>query len=1171
MPKLHALLNEKFDLASERVLLTGAQAIVRLVLMQRAIDQQEGLNTAGYITGYRGSPLANLEAAFAMASDQTVKQDILFQPAINEDLAATAIWGTQQAELRGEGRFDGVFAIWYGKGPGVDRSGDALRHANHAGTSRHGGVLALMGDDHTCESSTSAHQSEFAFIDAMIPIFSPSNVQEIIDYGLLGYALSRYAGTWVGMKCVKDTAESTATIDGRLNRQAIRYPSEEEFQLPQGGLNIRTHDHPLEKELRLHTKKHDAILAFQRANNINCTIWSGGKAPKIGIITSGKSYTDTRQALADLKIDEHHAEQLGLALFKVAMPWPLEPIGILKFAEGKDCLLVIEEKRPIIEPRLKEILYDSAHRPHIVGKRNKDGEWLLPSTGGLDTLEIATAIAHTLIEHGEQPDNEINRALAVLNARKARRPTEAEPIFREAYFCAGCPHNRSTVVPEGARAYAGIGCHYMVQWMDRNTEGSTQMGAEGANWIGEALFSTRQHIFQNIGDGTYVHSGSLAIRAAIAAGTNITFKILYNDAVAMTGGQPLEGGKSVLQMAAETKAEGATAVAIVTDDIARYHNTSLPSGVELKHRNKLDDLQRRFEKLKGVTVIIYDQTCAAEKRRRRKRRTMPQPDTRVFINPLVCEGCGDCGQASNCVAILPLETEFGRKREIDQSACNFDMSCLDGFCPSFVTIKGAKPNSKTDANLIANLDNAVENIPEPKIPELNEPYAILAAGIGGTGVVTISAILGQAAHIDNKAFGAIDVTGLAQKGGAVICHMRIANSSDDIHAIHVGTESAELIIGGDLIVTASNKVLATAQPDRTALVISTHEIPTADITRDPDAQIPTHKLDERIKGRIAKAPCQTFNAHTLARRILGDSICANMILLGAAYQAGHIPLSSRAIETAIETNGAAAEKNRKAFRMGRLAIASPAKLQSCQTPLETTRAPQSKTLADRIDLRAQELTQYQNARLAERYRDMVEIVASAEKRAIGKTGALTEAVAKSYFKLLAIKDEYEVARLFTDGRFQDLLNQNFSEVRSLSFHFSPPSLRGQTHKSKRAHKLAMNRFWMMPVLKLLAAARRFRGSWADPFQFHPDRRLDRQLITDYEHQIDKILATLSPQTLPIAVELASLPQKMRGFGHVKQTAIKTVEERQKSLFRQLRAQQTDRKNSLTTLQETATG
>ncbi|MCV0368989.1 indolepyruvate ferredoxin oxidoreductase family protein [Filomicrobium sp.] len=1149
MPKNKPTLSEKFDLAETHVLLTGTQAIVRLALMQKARDQENGLNTAGYVTGYRGSPIATIEQAFAAAGQIVPANDIVFQPSINEDLAATAIWGSQQAELRGEGLFDGVFSIWYGKGPGVDRSGDALRHANHAGTSANGGVIALMGDDHTCESSTSAHQSEFAFVDAMIPILAPANVQEILDFGLFGFALSRYAGVWVGLKCVKDNAESTACVDGRPNRVVIRHPAPTEFDMPPDGLNIRLGDSPLAKEARLHELKLDAVRAFVRTNGLDRIIFEGGPAPRIGIVTAGKSYPEVRQALHDLDIDETRAEELGVALYKVAMTWPLEPKAMLRFAADLDLIIVVEEKRALIEPQIKELLYGRDARPVIIGKRDEDGAPLFKSSGALETLQIALAIGERLSER--TGDRQIWNRVAELHRFATNRATEPEAFERTAYFCAGCPHNTSTQVPDGARAYAGIGCHYMAQWMDRATDGFTQMGAEGANWIGEAPFSARDHVFQNIGDGTFVHSGSLAIRAAVVSGTNITFKVLYNDAVAMTGGQPLEGGMTVSQMAALALAEGVARVDVVTDDPARYRSINLPPGVELLQRSKLDATQRALAETRGVSVLIYDQTCAAEKRRRRKRGTLQDPDRRVFINPLVCEGCGDCGVKSNCVAIVPLETELGRKRAIDQSACNNDFTCLEGFCPSFVTLHGAKPKSRSSSETKQTATPTLNPValPEPQRPSLAEPYAILATGIGGTGVVTISAVLGQAAHLAGLGFGAIDATGLAQKGGAVVCHMRFAAEPEAINAIRVGTADADLILGGDLVVTASNKVLDCIYPNHTAVAVSSHEVLTGAFTRRPDLAIPSHRLMDRIRRRLNGAPLISVDVYDLAVRNFGDSIYANMMLLGIAYQHGFIPVPSNCIEAAIRLNGAKAETNIAAFRFGR----TTATRDELQTEHEDPNpAHKALTLREAIAHRAAHLEAYQNVTLAERYLERVDAIANLEQHRIPGSQTLTKAVAHAYFNVLAIKDEYEVARLFTQGSFQNLIGQNFDNIRAMTFHMAPPLLPRRDRATGHPRKLAISGRWLMPILKGLAKAKRLRGTWADPFAYTVDRRRERAWITQYEEDLDLIAQRLNHGNYAAAIELAGLPQTVRGFGHVKMAALDKAEHRAKELRQQLR-------------------
>ncbi|MEO1199666.1 MAG: indolepyruvate ferredoxin oxidoreductase family protein, partial [Pseudomonadota bacterium] len=801
-------LQDKFNLETEQVFVSGTQAVVRLALMQRERDRRAGLNTAGYVTGYRGSPLGGLDQQFARAKRPLDASDIVFQPGLNEDLAATALWGSQQAQMRGEGKYDGVFGIWYGKGPGVDRSGDVFRHANLAGTSPHGGVIALMGDDHTCESSTTAHQSEFTFVDVSMPVLSPAGVQEILDYGLHGWALSRYAGVWTGIKCVKDTIESTGSIDGSIDRVTIVPP---DFDMPPGGLGIRPNDHPLEQEARLHDYKRDAVLAYLRANGINRTILSGGRTPRLGIITAGKSYLDVLMALEDLGIDEVKAADFGIRLFKVGCPWPLPRDELVDFANGLERILVVEEKRSLIEVQVREELYGSGHYPIVEGKFDADRDWLFPVKGALDSNDIAVAIGGRVLSYVDNED---------LRARVARLKEFQETLARSEdigvrtpYFCAGCPHNSSTVIPDGTRAYAGIGCHYMVQWMDRGTEGFTQMGGEGANWIGEAPFSTRDHVFQNLGDGTYNHSGYLAIRAAKAAGVNVTYKILYNDAVAMTGGQTHEGSLTVPEIAAQVVAEGANKVAIVTDEPDKYPTgTTFPAGVKIHHRDDLNEVQEDLAKVSGLSVLIYDQTCAAEKRRRRKRGTFPDPDKRVVINELVCEGCGDCGIQSNCVAVQPLDTEFGRKRQIDQSNCNKDFSCLKGFCPSFVTVHGG--SLKTPEPVAVESDPAA-SLPEPEIAQIDGTYNIAVTGVGGTGVVTVGALIGMAAHLEGKGIGVIDMAGLAQKGGAVLTHLKVAATPSDVDAIRVAAGSADLVLGCDIVVAGTKKVLASLDQGRT--------------------------------------------------------------------------------------------------------------------------------------------------------------------------------------------------------------------------------------------------------------------------------------------------------------------------------------------------------------------
>jgi indolepyruvate ferredoxin oxidoreductase len=1146
MPKHTVSLDDKYALDESRQLLTGTQAIVRLMLTQRARDVKAGLNTAGYVTGYRGSPIASLEAAMLRAKGILEPNHIKFMAGLNEDLAATALWGSQQAELRGEGKYDGVFGVWYGKGPGLDRTGDVFRHANHAGTSKHGGVLALMGDDHTCESSTSAHQSEFAFVDYMIPVLNPAGVQEILDYGVLGFALSRYAGVWVGIKCVKDNIEATATVDGRIDRVQVKIP--DDFVMPPDGVNIRLGDQALLKEARLHDFKRGAILAFARANRLDRIIASGGANPKIGIITCGKSYLDVRAAFDELGIDEVKANQLGIRLYKVGMTWPLEPQGVLKFAEGLDLVLVIEEKRSLIETQVKEQLYDLPNRPRVLGKKDENEQWLFPAKYALDPSDIAIKVGERLIRYGAGDD--IKSRVAELKRLKGNQPMATEAATRIPYFCPGCPHNSSTVVPQGSRAYAGIGCHYMAHWMDRSTEGFTQMGGEGTNWIGEAPFSKTPHVFQNLGDGTYIHSGSLAIRAARAAGVNMTFKILYNDAVAMTGGQTLEGGMTVPMIVSQVLAEGVEKVVVVTDEPHKYPFGAIPQGVPVYHRRELQNLQKQLREVPGVSVLVYDQTCAAEKRRRRKRGLFPDPDKRVFINPAVCEGCGDCGVKSNCVAVLPLETELGTKRQIDQSACNKDFSCLNGFCPSFVTVHGAKVKKSRKSVGDSGVASMLGSLPEPKLPSIDTPYTMLVTGVGGTGVVTLSAVLGQAAHLESKGFGSIDMTGLAQKGGAVACHMRVARSPDQIHAIRAGVAGADLVIGCDLVVTASNKVLETIKPDHTAVVYSSYEMSTADFTRNPNLKVPGAALRHAIEERAGKAPVHAFDAHTTAVKLFGDSIASNMFLLGYAYQLGQVPIGSAAIEQAIELNGAAVEMSRNAFRFGRLAAHEPGAVARLMGA-DTTTPPKPQTLEDIVAFRAEQLAQYQDAALADRYRARVTQVADIERKLAPGRSGLAEAAARSYHKLLAYKDEYEVARLYASPAFEKALGDQFEARRKLEFHLAPPLLARRDKATGEPRKIRFGA-WMLPVFRLLAKGKRLRGTAWDVFGYSVERKLERQMIADYEKLLDEIAQRLTPLTHAKAVALASVPLEIKGFGHIKERNYKTAKQRETALLNDLR-------------------
>lgn len=1128
-------LDDKYDLSKERIFVSGAQAIVRMLLMQKEADRRAGLNTAGLISGYRGSPVGGLDLQFWRAQRELSGADIVFQPGLNEELAATALWGSQQTELIGEGKYDGVFGLWYGKGPGVDRSGDVLRHANLAGSSKHGGVLALMGDDHTAESSTNAHATEFLFVDTMIPIFNPAGVQELIDYGIYSYALSRFAGTWAAMKCVKDNIESTASVDVSLDRLNIQIP---EFDMPPGGLNIRHELDQMGQEERLHNYKRGAAAAFVRANGLNKIIFSGGRKPKLGIITVGKSYLDVRQALADIGIDEDKANQLGIRLFKVACPWPLDIEHIKDFARGLDMIIVVEEKRSLIEVQVREDLYGTSMQPVVVGKMDERGDWLFPVRGALDPNNIAIAIGERVLKVIGQSE-EISARVNRLRQYQAMLADTSDVAVRTPYFCSGCPHNSSTKVPEGSIAGAGIGCHFMALWMDRSTIGFTAMGGEGAQWIGQAPFSTRDHMFQNLGDGTYNHSGSLAIRFAIAAKTNITYKILYNDAVAMTGGQPHEGGLSMDEIARQVRAEGVDRIAIVTDEPEKYAgHTDFPANTTIDHRNDLDSVQRELREVKGVSVLIYDQTCAAEKRRRRKRGLYPDPDKRVMINELVCEGCGDCGIQSNCVSIQPLETEFGRKRRIDQSSCNKDFSCINGFCPSFVTVHGAK--LKKAEGIGSDLE-PLDGVPEPQIVSVEETgWSSVVDGVGGTGVVTIGALLGMAAHLEGKGCGMIDMAGLAQKGGAVFSHLRIAKSPEHIHSIRVSAGKADLVLGCDLVVSGAKNVLASVREGHTIFVANTAEIMPGDFARSTDFTLPTERLKKAIRSAAGEDNAHFFDATRAASTLFGSTVASNVMMLGFAYQHGGLPLSADAIEKAIELNGQAVDMNIRAFRWGRRAAHDPDFVRNL---VESNRLPSenrqmSESLDEIIDRRVEFLTAYQNSTYAERFRQQVTKIRATEEKLGSDALLLTETVARNLFKAMAIKDEYEVARLYTDGSFSRQLANQFSTWDKLEFHLAPPIL-GRRDKSGKLRKSDFGPR-ILTLFRLLARLKPLRGGPFDIFGYTAERRMERQLLADYEQDLDLIADELEPTKLETALSLAEIPSKIRGFGHVKQSNAKTA-------------------------------
>ncbi|WP_423195446.1 MULTISPECIES: indolepyruvate ferredoxin oxidoreductase family protein [unclassified Cupriavidus] len=1167
-------LDDKYTLERGRIYISGTQALVRLPMLQRERDVANGLNTAGFISGYRGSPLGALDQSLWKAKKHLAAHNVVFQAGLNEDLAATAVWGSQQVNMYPDAKFDGVFGMWYGKGPGVDRTGDVFKHANSAGTSPHGGVLVLAGDDHSAKSSTLAHQSEHIFKACGLPVLFPSNVQEYLDYGLHGWAMSRYSGLWVAMKCVTDVVESSASVELDPHRVQIALP--EDFIMPPDGLNIRWPDPPLVQEARLLDYKWYAGLAYVRANKLDRIVLDSPHA-RFGIMTAGKAYLDTRQALCDLGLDDATCAQIGIRLYKVGCVWPLEAHGARAFAEGLQEILVVEEKRQIMEYALKEELYNWRDdvRPKVYGKfdekDNAGGEWsipqsnwLLPAHYELSPAIIAKAIA-TRLEKFELPVDvraRIAARLAIIEAKERALATPRVTAERKPWFCSGCPHNTSTNVPEGSRALAGIGCHYMTVWMDRNTSTFSQMGGEGVAWIGQAPFAGDQHVFANLGDGTYFHSGLLAIRASIAAGVNITYKILYNDAVAMTGGQPVDGQLSVQDIAFQVHAEGAKRLVIVTDQPEKYNSAiKLPEGVTVHGREELDRIQRELREVPGCTILIYDQTCATEKRRRRKRGTYPDPARRAFINDAVCEGCGDCSVKSNCLSVEPLETELGTKRQINQSSCNKDFSCLNGFCPSFVTAEGAQVR-KPEAHGVSM--SGLPTLPEPTLPSLHHPYGVLVTGVGGTGVVTIGGLLGMAAHLESKGVTVLDMAGLAQKGGAVLSHVQIAARPEHLHATRIAMGEADLVIGCDAIVSATDEVISKTQAGRTRAVVNTAQTPTAEFIKNPKWQFPGLSAEQDLRNAVGES-CDFINASALAVALLGDAIYTNPLVLGYAWQKGWIPLSLQALERAIELNGVSVEKNKAAFDWGRHMAHDPEHVLSLTGKLKTSaegadvvKLPTSSgaLLEKLIASRAELLTRYQNAAYAEQYRAVVQRVRAAESALVGagKPLPLTEAAARNLARLMAYKDEYEVARLYTDPVFLDKLRAQFEgepgRDYQLNFWLAPPLLARHDDKGH----LIKRRFGpsTMTLFRLLARLKGLRGGVFDIFGRTEERRTERALIGEYRALLDELVAGLTPANHETAVALANLPDDIRGFGHVKANNLAAVRGKWARLLEQFR-------------------
>ena len=1133
-------LDDKYAVDIDRVYLTGTQALVRLPLLQRELDRRAGLNTACFITGYRGSPLGAFDIQLWAARERLKDEHVRFQPAVNEESAATAVWGSQQVPLFRGAKYDGVFAIWYGKGPGVDRSGDAFKHANFAGASPHGGVLLAAGDDHACKSSTVPHQSEPAFIAALVPVLLPASVADIVEFGLHGWAMSRYSGLYTGFKLVGDVVETSTSVSFGLDQFAIRYPNGERFAPGRPG--IRLPDSPMEQEHRVHAFGLPAARAYVRENGLDRIVRSD-RAARFGIVTGGKSYLDVRQALADLGLER---EDAGIRLLKLAMTWPIGPEIAREFAHGLEEILVVEEKAPIIETQIRDLLYDVAERPRVVGKRDETGAPLLKATAEFSSDEIARVLARRVTRFN---NSEPLRAQLEFLDREAGEKPAATGVQRTPYFCSGCPHNTSTKVPDGSRALAGIGCHFMAIWMDRNTYTYSQMGGEGATWIGQAPFTEENHVFANIGDGTYYHSGILAIRAAVASGVNMTYKVLFNDAVAMTGGQPVDGPLTPARITRQLDAEGVRKIYVVTDEPEKYRAvTDLAAGVQVRHRRDLELVERELREISGITAIVYDQTCASEKRRRRKRGKMVDPAKRAFINARVCEGCGDCSRTSNCLSVVPRDTEYGMKRAIDQSSCNKDFSCVEGFCPSFVTVHGGKLRKPARVAAV----EAFSDLPEPALPGLDQPFELLVAGVGGTGVVTIGALLGVAAHAEGKAVTVLDQMGLAQKGGSVWSHIKIAAQEQELNALRIAQGGSSLLLACDLVVGASVATLPLLQRDRTRAVVNTHETITAEFVLHPGTRLPVGRLESAIAEAVGPQQADMVEATALATALVGDAIATNLFLLGYAWQRGLVPIGEDALMNAIELNGTAVEANKAAFRWGRCAAVDLPRVREIagrgrpEAPLAADIALDLDALIDR---RAADLVGYQSRRLARKYRALVARVREREAAVVRGSTALTEAVARNYHKLLAYKDEYEVARLYASAEFRRALAAEFEGDYKLKFHLAPPLL---AKRDKLTGQLQKQEFgpWMMPAFRVLRHFKRLRGTRLDIFGRTEERQQERALIVEYEALIDEILSALTESNLEVAIALASVPHRITGFGHVKERNIReAATERTKLLER----------------------
>lgn len=1144
-------LNDKYELESGRIFLNGSQALVRLAFMLSKRDRAAGLNTGGYISGYRGSPMHAMDSTLWTVPDLLEKYDIKFLPAVNEDMAATAVQGSQMAGMYGDGEKDGVFAFWYAKGPGLDRSLDALRHANLRGTSKYGGVLALVGDDHGQRSTDVPAHCEPTFEDLMFPLLYPANIQEVLDFGVLGIELSRYCGAWVGFKMVFETVDNSVSVD--VDPQRVQVVNPEGFEMPDDGPHIRASDNWLAQEGRLRRVKMPAAIAFARANKLN-RVTHGSDKPRYGIVAAGKAWLDVLESLTDLGITESNMAELGITVFKVGMVFPHDLEAYRDFGDGLEEVLVVEEKREQIERAVKDACYrlPEGRRPRVVGRYDENGDLLISELGEQTPDVIAPAIAKRIayFHTSEVLEGRVD-FLQEQGCRLAALPKTE--LSRLAYFCSGCPHNTSTKIPDGSRGHGGVGCHTMAFYMKgRNVTDWTHMGGEGGTWVGESSFVSTDHVFQNLGDGTYFHSGLLAIRQAVSAGdVNITYNLLYNDTIAMTGGQPVDGPISVSRITHQLYHEGVKKTIIVTDEPEKYardKHEPFAKGVEVYHRRDLLAVQKRLRETAGVTVLLYDQTCAAEKRRRRKRGTFPDPAKRAFINDRVCEGCGDCGEKSNCLSVLPLKTEYGTKRSIDQSSCNKDFSCIEGFCPSFVTVLGGKPRKGKG---IDSVPAALETIPTPPACEIptGGTYSVMVSGVGGTGVVTIGALLCMAAHLEGKAGSVVDQLGMAQKGGPVTSHLRFAGKPEDIKAARVNAGKADLLLGCDSLVAAADAPLSAVRKGHTYAIVNNYESITGDFTQNPDLKFPSKTLEARIAGMVGKEHTDMINASRLATRLLGDSIASNLFLVGYAWQKSRLPLSAEAIMRAIELNGVAVEWNKQAFVWGRRAAHDLAAV----TELTEPAAPVTvlDTASGIAQRRAAELVAYQDKAYARRYRRLVDRVQVAVKEKAGDKAGLAEAVANNAYKLMAYKDEYEVARLYAGPEFLRKLNDQFEGDFKLEFNLAPPLLARKDKSTGLPRKMQFGP-WMMKAFGLLQHLKFLRGTAFDPFGHTRERKMERALIAEYEQTVDELLAGLKAENYELAVEIARLPEGIRGYGHVKAKNEAQVSARAEQLLAQWR-------------------